>query len=260
MSATAGPTKDLALVLRTIRHGETSRIATLFGATLGKTAVLAKGARSGKAGAVGGALDPPCLAEMIIHIKASRSVQLLAQTAVVDAFHGIKGDVSRTAFAAVVCELLMKGFADGEASRPSFDCALKAFRALDAGVPLPHLALWEYLLTLTTALGFAIDAHTCPICARQPAEIGFRNVFWLDAGAVCCHGCRPDSGNWASLSGEAVGVLRLLARGGTTSRLRVSSVAAEELTGVLARHLRHHHPGYTTLPSLDMLGRLTNEG
>jgi len=260
LSQPHGPIKDQALILRTIRHGETSRVATLFCAELGKVAVMAKGARSGKPGATGGALDAPCLAEVVIHFKSSRSVQILGQIMPVTAFPSIKDDVTLTAYAAVISELVYRGFTDSENNRPAFNAAVSALRTLDSNISDPRVTLWEFLLALAEALGFGLDPFTCPECGARPADLGVRNLLLFDAGAIICRNCGRTEGEAVALSGETVSIMRLAARGGARSgRLKYSSQARSELTGALLKHLRRHHPGYQSLQSLEMLERLATD-
>ncbi len=226
----------------------------------GRLAILAKGARSGKSGAAGSALDPPCLAELLIHIKPGRSVQLLGQATVVDAFTVVKSDLSLTAYGAVIGELIYRGFADGETNRSAFETALTALKALDGRIGEPRIVLWEFLLSLAAAIGFGLDLFTCPVCGKQPADIGLHNLLWLEVGAVVCRNCRVPQGDALHLSGESVGLLRLLHRPAVSwQRLRISPAARMEITSALFRHLRYHHSSYESLQSLDMLDRLADD-
>lgn len=259
MSVPRGPQKETALILRTIRHGETSRVATLFGSASGRIAVLAKGARSGKAGASGAQLDPPALIEAVIHHKANRSVQLLGQVATLDAFPGVKGSLDRTGYAAVVLEALYRGFTDGETNDVAFTAALSALRSLEAGEADPRIIFWDYLLKIASALGFALDPSLCPGCGSAPGEIGLRNALILDAGGILCRNCPVERGEVQMLGGEAVAILRLVAGGrGLRGKLKYSPQAASEITAALLRHLKHHHPGYIGMQSLEFLALLNS--
>ncbi len=257
MTDRSGPSKEQALVLKTIRHGETSRIATLFAPKFGKIAVLAKGARSGKSGSVGGALDAPSLIEAVVHIKASRSVQLLGQTTVVETYANLKTDVAKTAYSAVVCELILKGFTDEEANPVAFNAALYSLNNLNVGsIPSKYILL-EFLISIAESLGFGIDPFTCSICGASPGKTGVINKFLLNDGALSCPECECSDIETQKISGESVAILRLLKRGGFNfERLKISRSAQDELIGLLMRYLRFHHPSYNHLPSYNMLGQL----
>ncbi len=257
MTDRSGSSKEQALVLKTIRHGETSRIATLFAPKLGKIAVLAKGARSGKSGAVGGALDAPSVIEAVVHIKSSRSVQLLGQTSVVESFANVKADVAKMAYSAVICELILKGFTDDEANPNAYDAALSTLNDLNQGFLPDKYILLGFLLSMADSLGFAVDPFTCPLCGISPAKTGVVNKFLLEAGAICCADCDCPDIEIHKVSGAAVGFLRLLKRGGVSlERVRMTKSAQNELISLLFRHLRFHHPSFNHLPSFNLLGQL----
>lgn len=253
----SGTVKELALILRTIRHGESSLIATVFGLNIGKMAVLAKGARGGKPGAMGGVLDPPSLAELVIYRKPGRSVQILGQATVADGFAEIKLDLALTAYAAVISELVYRGFTDGEVNSGVFQAALSSLKSFDGQLGEPQMVLWDFLLSLAEALGFGFDPIACPVCGKSPAETGAVNRVWLDAGGITCGKCSIPNGEAISVSGEAVGILRLLVRrAGGSAKLRISPNARREITTALFRHLEHHHPAYRSLHSLKILEAL----
>jgi DNA repair protein RecO (recombination protein O) len=197
---------------------------------------------------------------MVILFKTSRSVQLLVQVSSLNPFKSLKADVTRTAYASLICELTMKGFQDGEINPEAFDSSLKALRGIDSGDLPARVILVEYMLELSEALGFGIDPNACPVCGKDPAVLGPRNLFHLDSGAVACSSCHEDGISTVSISGETVGVLRHFKKSlGNLGRLRVSKHAWEELTNALIRHLKYHHPTYSSLPTYDMLSKLVVE-
>jgi len=256
----SAPGKEQALVIRTIRHGETSRIATLFAPKWGKIAVLAKGARSGKSGSVGGSLDVPSLIEAVVHIKSSRSVQLLGQTSTVESFGNVKSDVAKSAYSAVICEIILKGFTDEEPNALAFQSALHALRSLETGLVNSRFLLLDFLLSIADSLGFGVDPFTCPMCETSPGRTGLINRFILENGGFCCVNCDCTGLETHNVTGESVAILRLLKRGGVNlERVKVSKPAQNELIALLIHHLRYHHSQFIHLPSFAMLGQLTQD-
>ncbi|NQU06895.1 MAG: DNA repair protein RecO [Calditrichaeota bacterium] len=251
-----GQIKDVALVIRSIRHGETSRITTLFAKINGKVAVIAKGARRGKSGAAGGTIEIPNLIEAIIYFKPSRSVQILGNVTTIEHFPCIKSDLVLTGYASVVAEMLNHSFTDGEADPEVFNAAVETLNRFEEKTLDARIILWLFQLSLLRLIGFAIDPLTCPICMKQSSP-GYSNIFLLDAGAICCNNCQADSGASISISGESVGVLRQLVNGNhvTIKRLKVSNRAKGEITKALERYMRHHHPGISRMPALKMLDK-----
>ncbi|MBM3329201.1 MAG: DNA repair protein RecO [Calditrichaeota bacterium] len=254
---TSLPTPETALVLRSIRHGETSRIVTLFSLERGKFAAIAKGARSGKGNGAIGSLAAPSLIEAMVYHKSSRSVQLLAQASVIDPYVGLREDILKSAYGAAIVELLDRSMIEGDVNRAAFAAAGSALERLERSEITPRLAFQGFQLDLTAALGFALDATACPVCGTTPARTGWHNALMLSEGAICCEGCRIE-GDAVTLTGESVNILRLLARRQTDllKRLKTSEMAQNELSNALSRYIRHHHPALGSLPAQAMIDRL----
>jgi DNA repair protein RecO (recombination protein O) len=254
------PEKDEALVLRSLRHGETSRIVTLFTRRFGRLAMMAKGARRGKSGASGGAFETPALIEATMYIKATRSVQNLGQVSILNAYPNIKRDLILKGYASALLELICLCFTDEEANGEAFNAALETLQNFENGLGEPRVNLWRFQIKTLQTTGFAIDPVACPVCSLGPSEIGLKNLFWLQAGAVCCCDCRPPSGDFIPLSGESVRLLRSLVENinQVHQRLKPSAMARREISGVLERYMKFHIPNTGKTPAFRMLDRFEN--
>jgi len=256
----SNPEKDEALVLRSIRHGETSRIVTLFTRRSGRLAVMAKGARRGKTGASGGAFETPSLIEATMYIKGTRSVQNLGQVSILNVYPQIKQDLILNGYASALLELIYLCFTDGEANDDAFGAALEILHNFENGLGNPRVNLWRFQIRLLQATGFAVDPVICPVCSLEPAEVCVKNLFWLQAGAICCNNCRPQSGDVIPLSGESVRLLRMLVADSNPvqQRLKPSAMARREISGVLERYMKFHIPNSSKTPAIRMLDRFEN--
>ena len=254
-----GPLKDEALVIKSIRYGESSRILTLFTRTRGKVAVIAKGARRVKTGVLSG-VETSNLIEAIIYFKASRSVQTLGQVTVLKSFPRIKQDLILTGYVSAILEMLNLSFLDEEPNPGAFEAAVGILDDYEDGIGDNRINFWSYQLSALKSIGFAIDPYTCPVCERQSFNVGSRNLFWIDSGAVCCPDCQPLGGNSLSVSGETVNILRRLTDGNSQmlSRLKPSLTAKKEITAILEKFLKYHHPGINNMPALKMLDNFEN--
>ena len=258
MNPGSHPTRETALVLHTIRYGDSSRIATLFGRQRGKFSVIAKGARSARKGGVGSALEPPRLIEAQIYFKPTRSVQTISQVSVINGFPGLAADLRLSLFSSVFVEQLNRIFSELEPNEEAFQVAIAALTNLEQRRGDPQVGLWFFQLSLLRLMGFGLEPFICPVCRRPEAVIGSRNLLWLEAGAICCESCRPSGGSALSISGEAAAIIRRLARSedGTLTRLKPSRPVRRELTNLLTRFLKFHHPGLGPLPALEMLDKI----
>lgn len=270
MSVRAGPVKEEAIVLRSIRHGESSRIVTLFGRSRGRFAVIAKGARKGKAGSIGGNIEPPNLIEALVYFKASRSVQIIGQVTVLQRYPRIKEDLALTGYAAVILELVGKTLTDSEPNELTFNAVLNALQRFENDKGNRRVNLWLFQIDLIKAAGFELDPFPCKVCGSKIASIGYRNQFLLESGSVCCSTCFASSENQyqeenvspsrhiVMLSGESASLLRRISENkqNSLSRLKPSSTAKTELTRVLTQYLRFHLPSGGSMPAMEMLDKL----
>ncbi|MBT3232865.1 MAG: DNA repair protein RecO [Calditrichaeota bacterium] len=276
MNKKNGPEPSEAIVLRSIRHGETSRIVTLFDREHGKYAVIAKGARRSKGSGNSGTLEPPSLIEAQVYFKKTRSVQTLGHVTLIDGYRAIKSDLSVTAYASVVLQYLYRSFTDGDANEIAFLNAIRALSNFEhAQNPSETIAsnimqdriserlrliLGSFQLELIEALGFGISLLECPVCHKSDPDIGHYNLLVFDSGGICCTSCKPSGNQAQPLTGETVRILRRLSSNGVSGikNLRVSKAARDELINILGKYLKYHHHSLGDLTSLAMLDKLEN--
>jgi len=261
MSVRTNPTRDEALVIRSIRHGETSRILTLFSRRIGKYAVIAKGSRKGRSAGALGAASPPSRIEALVYFKQTRSVQTLGQTSLINSYSFLKTDLIRTAHASVILQYLNQSFTEHESNEEAFDAAAAALDALNSRDKCdPRFILWMFQLDLIRVSGFEFDPVRCVICGKDRAEASRGAAIIPSAGGISCSGCTHPDNSRIMISGESVSVLRLFSerRDGYNKRvrysnLRVSPPARREITHALERYFRYHHTPIGNLSSLSIL-------
>ncbi len=260
MAKHSGLTKELCLVTKSIRHGETSRITTLFSRQTGKLAVIAKGARKGKKNQTSGNLEPPSLIEAQIYFKPTRSVQILGQTNLLIGYRKIKSDLTLTTYAASILQLVNQIVLDNEPNSELFDIVMKSIENLEKESLDPRLNLWQFIHKMIGALGYEIDLWSCPVCGKSIAEINIMNHLGYESGAIACANCKMDLRNSSGLSGESVQILRQLDRGDEKSlmNLKFSKNAKNEITLALLAYLRFHHPFYGKLSAIELLDLFEN--
>ncbi len=258
MSSSKTPEKEEVLAIKSIRHGETSRIVTMFGKTHGKFAVIAKGARRSKGGTGLGSLSPPSLIEAIVYHKQSRSVQTLGQVSLIDSFSTIKTDYDSTIYSSVILQYLFRAFIDNDPHEDVFYASVKALSKLETKEEEPLWALWLFQLDLIRFSGFGIDPFTCPFCGVQDSKIDLKNRLLLEEGAFCCSSCTPANGNNLVFSGESVQIIRRLMQNNMHGlrNLRISPHAKLEITHNLNQYLKYHIPSIGKMSALEMLERL----
>lgn len=95
-----------AIILRVIKHGESSKILELFTDDYGRISVIAKGARSNKS-KFAGILEPATVIDCSFYMKTNRDIYLLNTAEIVINTQKIQGELERIGAALAICEALL---------------------------------------------------------------------------------------------------------------------------------------------------------
>jgi DNA repair protein RecO len=149
-----------AIVLRAMKHGETSKIVTLYTRSFGKVNVIAKGARDMKS-KFGGALEMFARISAVFYKKerAEAGLYLLSKAEIVDGHRNILSDLDRIEAATAVCELVLRAIHDEEEHPEIFDLLAASLGEIAAGSILPILLQFEFYLEFLKIMGFAIAGN-----------------------------------------------------------------------------------------------------
>ncbi len=123
-------TKTEALVLKSIKFGDTSRIATLYSKDYGKIKVIAKGIRKPKS-KLAGALQTFSHIQIVFYKKQTTEIYLLSQSEIFHSYQSLTKDLYRYVFASAAIELLER-LISGEESHPEiFDLTLETLSFME---------------------------------------------------------------------------------------------------------------------------------
>jgi DNA repair protein RecO (recombination protein O) len=208
------------LVLRNLRYGETSRIATLFTPELGKIGVIAKGARDPKS-PFGASLEFLSHSSFVVYHRPGRDLHFLRTGVLEREFRGLFHDSDRFVLASALAEFLERVLQGEEPAGELFDFALRGLHVLETA---PRPALPELFrgmqLRVASILGYAPRLEHCLHCGRAVGEVeaaGPRGAWtFLPAdGGVLCPGCgsREPRDTGPRLSARALQRLRAMAVG-----------------------------------------------
>jgi DNA repair protein RecO (recombination protein O) len=223
-----------AVVLRTYRYSETSKIVRLATRDLGVQSAIAKGVFRPRS-PFGAALETLAEGTAQLYHKESRELQTLAAFDVIQLRRDLAGDLGRFAGAAALSEVMLKMAppAPLPAAYEVFTAGLDALAQADAAATDAVGARWLWLLV--GVLGFApqLDA-----CVRDGNEVSGTVAFSTAEGGVLCASCaglKPPT----RLPPQAYGDLRALndARAPLPSLDAAHGAAHRRL---VARFIRHH--------------------
>lgn len=173
-----------AVVLRHNDYGEADRLLTLYTRQLGKTRVLAKGARK-IASRKAGHIEP--FTQVKLQLARGRDMLLVTQADTVDAYLPLREDLILTSQASYVLELLDRFTYVDDTENPSTFRLLTDTLARLASNDDPWLVIRYYEMRLLDHLGFRPQLVQCVNCGREiKAEDQF---FSFRAGGVICPRC-----------------------------------------------------------------------
>jgi len=195
-----------ALVLHHKDFGEADRMLTLFTRHNGKLRALAKGARkiqSRKAGHV----EPLNQATLIL--AHGRSFWIVSQAETIRDFAGIRADLTRTAHALYVLELLERFSFEDEENEPLFGLALETLARIEDEADL-YLTTRHFEMYLLQHCGYRPELNHCLRC-RKSIEAQDQFISVLLGGVLCpdCGGAEPSA---RPISTAVLKTLRVLQR------------------------------------------------
>jgi DNA repair protein RecO (recombination protein O) len=246
-------TKTEAIVLKSMKFGDTSRIATLYTSDHGKIKVIAKGIRKPKS-RLAGALQTFSHIQIVFYKKRTTEIYLLSQADTIESHQFLYKDLYRYVFASAVLELLDQLVTGEEANPKLFQLALSVLSLLESSSPDSMEKLFcSYALRLAEFLGYRPKFDRCVGCNHK---VDARMVlFSPEKGGIVCRKCAAQNQAYLRLSGDAV-----------SSALKLQSVKTEDLNAynIPKGHLRdilkmilslldYHTERGKELKSLDLL-------
>ena len=235
-----------AVILRRRNYSDADRILTVFTPRFGKRTLIAKGARkisSRKAGHL----------ELFNHVSLlvaqARTWDIITESATVESFLQLRGDLGAIGRAAYVCELVDAFTAEEDDYEPVWELLLLCLRNLDDGPGKEaeaDLLLRWFELQLLRLMGFQPELFSCLGCGEdlQPVD----NFLHLNAGGVFCPECGRTMQGAELVSVSTLKILRHLARTNwealrglsirTAIVLAVESVLQRYLVAILERRLK----------------------
>lgn len=241
-----------AIVLRSRKYRETSRILNLYTKEFGKLSVIAKGARSPKS-RFGASLQPMSHVCAVLYKHDERELHLLSQCDGITRFPNLTENLDKFAAAMSIVELLERVVHDEERNDRLFDLTIGALRSIN-DAPKNVLNIQYYFeLHLSDVLGFKPNFHACLSCGKPlDAElVGTKGgELRLGNGGVLCPMCSQSAGRGGTIS---FGALRILQRFQETTepvavtRTTLTEHQMEEVRSILRDYLQSHVGGLDRL-------------
>ena len=193
------------LVLRETETKESDKILTVLTPELGRSSVMAKGARSRRSKYTA-ACQLLAYDEMTLRRKGEW--YYLAEASTIELFDGVRQDIEKLALAAYFAELTEAVCQDDAmAAADMLPLLLNALFALGMLEKPNRLVKTAFVWRLLAEAGFAPLADGCAVCGRESPEAPMLDVM---QGVLRCGACRTGGGLSLPLTEGAVQALRYI--------------------------------------------------
>jgi DNA repair protein RecO (recombination protein O) len=233
-----------AIVLKTMKYGDTSQIVTLFSREHGKLSVIAKGIRNRQKAGAGGAEPMSCI-RAVIYKKPGKELHLMSQCDRLPVFRGLADDLKRMAGAMAAVELTNLSLPPEEPHADVFELLSRTLESLGNATRSPENALYYYEIQLLGILGFRPELRSCVECGRTMAMIAGDGLKYcsISTHGLICSRCEDRGYRGERVSLAALGALHGLqeARHPEAASCIILSTAMRDEVGGALRHLVLHH-------------------
>ena len=223
--------------MRSVDHGESNRILTLFTLEKGKLSGMARAARKSRR-RFGGTLEPFALIEISIK-RGNTNLYHIEKATLVDAYLNLATDLGKINAAAFILEIVREVTPEQQPDPKIFNL-IKTVMSLLSTAPksATNSVLTAAILQLLSLAGLSVTVDRCNGCG-QPVPEGRKVQFNPARGGIICTPC---GGGPQILSEQAAHTLRVLHAAPLESspQVTLSSDVALELQAVLKDHIEYH--------------------
>ena len=253
--------KTEAVVLKSMKYRETSKIVTFYTRDFGKLKAIAKGARQPKS-KFGSSLEPMSYVLVVLYRKEHRDLQLISQCDLIKPFPHLSDDLYKMAVCMSAIELVDKVSHDEEKNAKLFQLLIDILSATNIATKRPWRLLHGFEIQLAGILGFQPNFEKCALCGKA---VFIRNdnsnsvAFDLGKGGPLCSSCLDHAGFKVKISHEALRILAQLAGLRTMEAIagfEFSYFHKEEIESLLKRFLQFHVEGLRNLKAEKVLSRI----
>jgi DNA repair protein RecO (recombination protein O) len=223
-----------AVVLRRSSYGEADRLLTLY-TPLGKRRVIAKGARK-TSSRLAGHIELFTYAQLLL--ATGKNLDIVTQSAVLEDFVLLRGELSRISSAYYVAELIDRLTEEGDENPAAFALLVVCLRALDTSSRIDLVLRW-FELHLLDALGYRPQLTDCVSCHAPLTEAADR--YSTQSGGVLCPNCVATDRSALTMSLAAFKLLRYVQSQSVDAleQMTISLALRQEVERLLRATMRH---------------------
>ncbi len=246
-----------AVVLRTVKFQESSRIVTFYTERFGRLAGIVKGARKSP-GRFGASLQPMAQVSVVVYRKPGRDVQTVSHCDLIVARRRIPLDLERMAIGLQMVELVTMVTHDEEENRELYVLLAGSLLELDAEISPGWMLFYHFQIRLAGILGFRPDFSHCGGCAKTCPEgrtDGGMVRLDIERGAPLCRDCDSPERRCVLISTNELELLAMLALH-LPAAPENGAVSGERIEKFLFDFYSYHLPGFRKLRSGEVFRRV----
>jgi DNA repair protein RecO (recombination protein O) len=251
--------KAEAIVLKSRKYGDTSKIINLYTREFGKISVIAKGSRS-KNNRFGGSLEPLSHISIVFYNYENRELQYITQSSIINFFPNIHNDFSRMTISLAMAEIVNNVIHSVERNDEFFELLLDTFISIEKSSKNHESFLTYFELNLASLFGFHPNFINCELCGTVLDEkySGFQVGFNLDKGCVFCQSCLEKTlFPFRKVSIENLKIFQSFSASSPNiiENLDIQPEISNELFNTIQLYLKHHIQGMKNLKSLEIFSK-----
>jgi DNA repair protein RecO (recombination protein O) len=183
-------TKTDAIVLKTMKFRDTSKIVTFYTRRYGKLKGVAKGAREMKS-KFGASLEPMTRVSLVLYRKEHRDLQLISQCDIVRYYKKIQTEIERMSVALSILDLVNQLAHDEEENSDLYKLLVDTFDQLELAEKNYANLFYAFEIRLAGLFGFSPALEVCGGCGRKIEEFGGERsaILQLSRGGILCPAC-----------------------------------------------------------------------
>jgi DNA repair protein RecO (recombination protein O) len=250
-------TKTEAIVIRSMKYGDSSKIVTFYTRQFGKLKGIAKAARRSN-NKFGSSLEPLSHVALVVYKKEHRDLHLISQCDSIQSYGKIHDSIERISAGLSILELVDHLAHEEEENPALFSLLLETLNAIDRSSRNYQSLARSFQVRFVSLLGYAPALDTCSVCGKsledneQTSELGFQ----LLSGAIICPACTKTdrakrAAGYMTLSAPAHRILQrfLTSRMDSITTLSYGESIGNELDETLRLYLRYHFDNMKDLKS-----------
>jgi len=239
--------KTEAVVVKSMRYRETSKIVTFYTEKFGKIKGIAKGARAPKS-KFGAALEPMTHVSLVIYKREGRELHTVSDCDIIRYFPRLRSDLDKLSAGFAVLDFLDAAMHDEERNEKVYHLLVDTLGAIETATKNVESLLYWYRLQFLDFMGFKPNFQTCIRCKK----LLFGNVsdsdtlpFEVRRGGFLCLECSRRFPKGQLISVKTAKILQDLSRRhlSEVTTFEVSDVSKREVEGLLKWYARFHLAG-----------------